>query len=191
MLSLNELKLRPITEADLDMVLRWRNSENVRRYMLNDHIITQEEHRKWYQRICKDPGCEWLIAEFRGDPIGVVSITDIKTQDGTCTWGMYIGENVRNSGIGVLMEIHAIDRMVNHHKIRKIWGEVLGSNQRVILMHKRFGFEEEGIFKKHVYRGDKYEDVIRTALFTNRWEAICSKIVKTYRLDYNTQPYGL
>jgi hypothetical protein len=83
------------------------------------------------------------------------------------------------------MEIHAIDRMVEYHKIRKIWGETLESNKRLILMHKRFGFKEEGVFKKHIRRGDKYEDVIRTALFTNRWEAIRSEIVRTFRLDDN------
>ena len=183
--SLKELKLRQITVRDLDIMLKWRNSESVRRYMLTDHIITLKEHRKWYQRICKDECCEWLIAEFRNSPIGVISITDIKKKDGTCAWGMYIGENMRDLGIGVLMEIHAIDRMIEYHKIRKIWGDTLESNKRLILMHKRFGFKEEGVFKKHVCRGDKYEDVIRIALFAHNWEAIRSNIVRTFRLDDN------
>jgi RimJ/RimL family protein N-acetyltransferase len=52
-------------------------------------------------------------------------------------------------------------------------------------MHKRFGFKEEGVFKKHVCRGDKYEDVIRIALFAHNWEAIRSNIVRTFRLDDN------
>lgn len=182
MLSLNHLKLRPITEDDLNMVLRWRNSEDVRRFMLNDHIITQKEHADWYQSISNDPSCESHIAEFRGKPIGVISITDIRRKDGTCTWGMYIGEDMRNSGIGVLMQIHAIDRMVRYHRVRKIWGETLESNRRLILMHKRFGFEEEGILKKHVGRGDKYEDVIRTALFAHKWPVIRKNLVNALRL---------
>tara|TARA_Y100000031_G_scaffold57569_1_gene65292 strand:+ start:140 stop:700 length:561 start_codon:yes stop_codon:yes gene_type:complete len=185
MLSLKELNLRQITVRDLDLMLKWRNSESVRHYMLDDHIITLKEHREWYQRICKDPACEWLIAIFHSSPIGVVSITDIKKMDGTCTWGMYIGENMRNSGIGILMEIRAIDHMVEYHKIRKIWGETLESNKRLILMHKRFGFKEEGVLKKHVSRGGKYEDVIRTAMFTHNWEAIRGEIVRTFRLDDN------
>ncbi len=185
MLSLKELNLRQITVRDLDIVLKWRNSESVRRYMLTDHIITLKEHREWYQRICTDTRCEWLIAEFHSSPIGVVSITDIKEMDGTCTWGMYIGENMRNSGIGVLMEIRAIDRMMEYHKIRKIWGETLESNNRLILMHKRFGFKEEGVLKNHVCRGGKYEDVIRIALFAHNWEAIRSEIVMTFGLEDN------
>ena len=185
MLSLKELNLRQITVKDLDIMLKWRNSESIRRYMLTDHVITLKEHRAWYQRMCKDVCCEWLIAEFRSSPIGIVYITDIKEMDGTCTWGMYIGENMRDLGIGVLMEIHAIDRMIEYHKIRKIWGDTLESNKRLILMHKRFGFKEEGVFKKHVCRGDKYEDVIRIALFAHNWEAIRSNIVRTFRLDDN------
>jgi len=182
MLSLDDLKLRVITENDLDAILRWRNSDNVRRYMLNDHIISPEEHKKWYQHISCDPTCEWHMAEFRGKSIGVVYIKDINHKDGTCTWGMYIGENMRNTGIGVLMQIHAIDRMVRYHKIRKIWGETLESNPRLILMHKMFGFEEEGIFRKHVRRGEQYEDVIRTALFTQRWPVKRRKLVNGLRL---------
>jgi len=182
MLSLIHLKLRPITEDDLNIVLRWRNSEVVRRFMLKDHIITQEEHKKYYHRILKDQSCEWLVAEFRGRPMGVVCIKEINRKDGTCTWGMHIGEDMRNSGIGVLMEIHAIDRMVEHHAIRKIWGETLESNRRIILMHKKFGFKEEGVLRKHVRRGEKYEDVIATALFTYKWPEIRKNLVNSFKL---------
>lgn len=183
MFSLSDLKLCPMAQTDLGIVLRWRNSDAVRRFMLNDHIITHEEHADWYQSISNDASCEWHIAEFWSNPVGVVYITDIRPQDGTCTWGMYLGDNMQNSGIGVLMGIHAIDRMVKHHKIRKIWGETLESNARLVLMHKRFGFEEEGVLRKHVRRGGTYEDVIITALLTSRWQEIRSEIVSTLRLE--------
>lgn len=182
MLSLNHLHLRAVTEDDLDKVLEWRNSEGVRRFMLNDNLITPEEHKRWYQIISSDTNCEWLMAVFRGKSVGVVYIKEINRKDGTCTWGMYLGEDLRNSGIGVLMQIHIIDRMVNHHSVRKIWGETLESNPRVILMHKMFGFEEEGILKEHVRRGDKYEDIIRTALFTTKWPHIRAKLIKLLKL---------
>ena len=126
------------------------------------------------------------MAVFRGKPVGVVYIKEFNRRDGTCSWGMYIGENMRNSGIGVLMNIHIIDHIVNYHRIRKIWGDIIESNPRVILMHKMFGFEEEGIFKKHIRRGTKYEDVIRIALFTSKWPAIRTKLVKLLKLKENS-----
>lgn len=168
-------------EEDLVMVLNWRNSENVRRYSLTDHIIQLEDHQEWFRRMCANPTCEWLIAEFKKKPIGVVSITEIKSQDGTCTWGMYIGENVRNLGIGVLMEIRAIDRIFGHYGIRKIWGQALESN-RIIFTHRKFGFVEEGVFRSHVFRNGKYENIILIALFSDQWPEKRKEIFSEFNL---------
>ena len=145
MLSISDVNLRDMVQKDLEMVLDWRNSESVRRSMLTDQIITLEDHKEWFRGVSKNDDCEWMIAEYEGQAVGVVSITEIKRRDATCTWGMYIGSKFSNIGIGVLMEIHAIDRMVGYHRIRKIWGQVLKSN-RIMSTHKRFGFEVEGVF---------------------------------------------
>ncbi|MFK5893422.1 MAG: UDP-4-amino-4,6-dideoxy-N-acetyl-beta-L-altrosamine N-acetyltransferase [Pseudomonadota bacterium] len=181
MLPLYDLTLRPMEEKDLVMVLNWRNSEHVRRYSLTDHIIKLDDHQKWYRNLDKDPTCEWLIAELKNEPIGVVSITDINSQDGTCTWGMYIGENVGNLGVGVLLEIRAIDRIFNHHGVRKLWGQALKSN-RILMTHKRFGFVEEGILRNHVFRNGNYEDIILVALFAEQWPEKRKEIFNTFNL---------
>lgn len=38
--------LRSIKESDLEQLLVWRNSDRIRTKMLNQHIITMDEHRK-------------------------------------------------------------------------------------------------------------------------------------------------
>ena len=166
---------------DLAMVLKWRNSEHVRRQSLTDHIIKLNDHQEWFRDLDKDPACEWLIAEFKDKPIGVVSITDINSQNSTCTWGMYTGENIGKLGIGVLMEIRAIDRIFNYHRIRRLWGQVLKSN-RILLTHKKFGFVEEGILKHHIFKNGNYEDVVLVALFPEKWVNAREKIFETYNL---------
>ncbi len=181
MLPLADLKLRPIKENDLAMVLDWRNSEHVRRNSLTNHIIKLKEHQEWFGNLHKNSTCEWLIAEFKSEPIGVISITDINSQNSTCTWGMYIGDNIGNLGMGVLMEIRAIDRIFNHHGIRKLWGQALESN-RILVTHKRFGFVEEGVLRSHVFRNGNYEDIILVALFSEQWPDKRKEIFKTFNL---------
>jgi len=173
-----------MNDVDLEMILNWRNSEHVRKYSLTDHIIKLEDHKKWFQGTHNNPTCEWLVAEYKNKPVGVVSITEIKEQDGTCTWGMYVDEEYSNFGIGVLMEIHAIDRMINHHGIRKIWGQALESN-RIILTHKRFGFEEEGVLKEHVFRNGGYESIILIGLFSKKWIDKRKQMVEMLNLEDN------
>ncbi len=134
--SLSRVKLRPLAKDDLTMVLNWRNSDNVRRFMISDKIISPDEHKKWFLNSINDDSCEHLIAMYKGKPIGLVSIVDIIDVDKTCTWGMYIAEKDVELGVGVLMEIAAIDRMFYFHKVRKIWGQLLSSN-RIRFLHKR------------------------------------------------------
>jgi UDP-4-amino-4,6-dideoxy-N-acetyl-beta-L-altrosamine N-acetyltransferase len=180
MLSLNDLKLRPMIEEDLDMVLTWRNSDVVRQNMLSDVLIEPEEHLKWFQNN-NDESAELFIAEYDESPIGIVSITEINKKNKTCTWGMYIGEDLRNQGLGFLMNLVAIDRIVNHHRIRKIWGHALRSN-RVIKMHEKFGFIKEGVLASHVKRNGSYEDIVLLALFTDQWQKIRNNLINKFNI---------
>lgn len=181
MLSLADLNLRQLKEVDLEMVLTWRNSEHVRRYSLKNHTISCKEHHEWYNSICGNPTCEWLIVELKNEPVGVISIVDINRNDSTCTWGMYIGDVAGNLGIGVLMEILAIDRVFDFHGIRKLWGQALKSN-RILVTHKRFGFTEEGVLRSHVYRNGQYEDVVLIALFKEQWSTNRKEIFAKFNL---------
>ncbi len=182
MLSLSDLHLRPMTGDDLDTVMGWRNSPHVRRYGFNDDPVTADEHKRWFEMVTADPACDILIAEYRGQAIGLVAIKDISPCHGTCSWGFYIGEDMRDSGIGVLMEIHGIDHMVTTHNIRKIFGDALKSSERVLHLHKQFGFVEEAVFKEQVYKDGGYEDVVRIALFTEKWPHIRKRVMDQFVL---------
>ncbi len=157
-------------EQDLAVVLDWRNDDAVRRNMLSDREISMSEHLAWFERSADDDRCEWLIAEYAKEPVGVVGITDIDREALTCTWSMYLAPKRNLPGIGAFMEFHVIERMVNNHNIRKIWGETLQSNRPTLTLHKRFGFREEGVLRKQIRRGDEFEDVVRVALFASDWK---------------------
>jgi UDP-4-amino-4,6-dideoxy-N-acetyl-beta-L-altrosamine N-acetyltransferase len=172
MYSLSDIKFRPIEVDDLSIVLKWRNSYKVRQMMVNNHIIEIEEHKKWFSNISLDKSSEWMVVEYQNNAFGVLYITDIKPTDATCTWGMYIDDKMHNSGIGVLIEFLAIERMVNKYFIRKICGHYLSSNKMIFALHQRFGFEREGVLKEHTLRNGQYDDLILIALFTSKWPKI-------------------
>lgn len=170
MLRLDDVSLRPVSEQDLARLREWRNAEGVRRYMYTDHIISEAEHRRWFESWRGRNDIEHMIAELAGHgPAGIVSITDIDRQHGTCFWAFYADPNNPIRGIGRLMEIRAIDRMIGHHGVRKINCEVLAFNEAVVRLHKSFGFVEEGVFRWHKVKDGRFEDVVRLALFADEW----------------------
>jgi UDP-4-amino-4,6-dideoxy-N-acetyl-beta-L-altrosamine N-acetyltransferase len=172
-----ELALRPMDENDLEDVLRWRNSSNVRENSLDDHVITWNEHKEWFIASNADSTCEWLIAEYCSFPAGVVGISQIDFNNSVCTWSMYLSSDRTIPGLGAFMELRAIDRIFGVHGIRKIWGETLASNSSMVSLHRKFGFFEEGVRRKQIQRGNTFEDVIITAMFAEDWPANRKRVI--------------
>jgi RimJ/RimL family protein N-acetyltransferase len=56
-------------------------------------------------------------------------------------------------------------------QLQKLCGEVLAFNLPVLNMHKKFGFVQEGVFRKHVLKGDDFEDVVCISILREEWEA--------------------
>ncbi|WP_439816621.1 UDP-4-amino-4,6-dideoxy-N-acetyl-beta-L-altrosamine N-acetyltransferase [Zavarzinia sp. CC-PAN008] len=175
--TLADVVLRPVRDDDRERVRAWRNAPAVRRHMYTDHQIGADEHARWWDAAVRDPRLDLLIAEWRGQPMGFVSISAIDARHGTCFWAFYIGPDERPKGLGSVMEVLALDRMTNHHGLRKIGCEVLASNDAVVRMHQGFGFQVEGTFRDQIEKDGQHIDVIRLALFTADWQRERARIV--------------
>lgn len=176
MIKLSECTFRKIERTDLLLILEWRTLPRVRAAMFTNHIISPEEHERWFEKISQDSTSKHFLFHVNGSPVGVFNVTQINTYSGACFWAFYASERAP-TGIGVAMEIAALDYMSFELKMRKINCEVLASNDPVLKLHKRFGFQEEGVFKQHIRRGDTFIDVYRLALLTETWPAQREKIV--------------
>lgn len=169
MLKKSDFLLRPMNENDLDMVLRWRNSERIRSNMYTDHIISEEEHQNWYKSIKDNLTVSYNIFEYKGRPVGLVYYTNMDFKNLKTMWGFYLGETDVPRGCGSVMEYFALENIFERRGFRKLCCEVFVFNSKVIKLHKKFGFDEEGFFKQHVYKNGKYEDVVFLSLFREKW----------------------
>jgi UDP-4-amino-4,6-dideoxy-N-acetyl-beta-L-altrosamine N-acetyltransferase len=168
--------LRPLTRDDLAIVREWRNTPRIRSMMFTDHPIGPDEHAAWFAAITRDPNREALIYEDRGRPVGFVSIVGIDRRNGTCTWGIYVGADDAAPGSGKALAFCALEYIFERLELRKVYSEVFPFNQRALALYRRFGFEQEGLLKEHVRRGDRYADVIVMSCFRDRWLALKSRL---------------
>jgi RimJ/RimL family protein N-acetyltransferase len=58
--------------------------------------------------------------------------------------------------------------------LNKVYIHSRDINMRNINLNSRFGFELEGVFLDDINVGDKYQDIVRMALFKPRWLQIFS-----------------
>ncbi len=169
MLRLEDFRLRPLAETDLEMVLNWRNLPHIREMMYKDHVISQEEHLIWYEKMKDNPSSVYLILEHRGRPLGQTNFTKIDREASSCLWGFYIGEDTRPRGIGTVMGLLSLDYAFETVAIREVVGEVLEHNSKSRELFDRLGFTLTGRLAQHVFKNGAYADVCVYALTAEDW----------------------
>lgn len=169
MLRFSDITLRPLARADRERLLKWRNADRVRENMYNDHLITPDEHARWFDKALSDPLGRYLVCEYQGQPVGFVSFTGINASHGRCSWAFYLGETDVPRGTGSAMEFLALSYAFETLGVRKLCCEVFVFNAGVIKMHERFGFQHEGRFVQHYLKNGQYEDIVCLARFGADW----------------------
>lgn len=136
--------------------------------MYTQHEISEEEHRAWWERIRHSENDLVFIVKDGDVALGVLSFYQIHRHSGTAFWAFY-GVPGMPKGAGARIEFLALEYCFSDLGMRKLNCEVLERNPKVIEMHQNFGFQVEGIFRKHILLGGQYDDVYRLAMFAENW----------------------
>jgi len=163
--------LREVKPSDKNMLRTWRNLPGVNRYLYNDHEISTEEHNRWFQGVFTDPSRRYWIISCDEEDVGVAYLYNIDLKNQRCYWAFYLASpNTRGKGIGSFVEYSILKHVFDDMKLQKLCAEVLAFNEPVTNMHKGFGFVEEGRFRKHIYKGGQFDDIICVAMLKEDWE---------------------
>lgn len=162
--------LRDIDANELEMMLAWRNAPNVRSNMYTKHEISLQEHLKWWECIHLRKNQQYFMYEFDGKPAGIVGFTDLDTINSISSWAFYAAPDAPK-GTGSRMEFLALDHAFHNLNLHKLACEVIAFNTAVIKLHKKFGFEVEGILREHHLVDGEYVDVYKLGLLSHEWES--------------------
>jgi UDP-4-amino-4,6-dideoxy-N-acetyl-beta-L-altrosamine N-acetyltransferase len=147
--------LRPATDGDREMVRQWRNHPQVRRASFTTHVISAEEHARWWRAVHTDPTRRLLIFEWEGHPSGVVTFREPTPADGTADWGFYLdvaGLTEREALLPawIALETAAVRYAFDTAGFTRLRGEVLAWNESVLALHKRIGFTVVGSYQRDI-----------------------------------------
>ena len=162
-------RLEPMREEHLKLVLEWRNRPEVRQHMFTQHVISWEEHMRWFKSLEGNPRMLYFVVYADNEPLGVVSFTEINRRDKNAFWGFYSGDMSRR-GIGTQMEYLALEYAFEVLELEKLCGEILVTNKKVLDFHRKTSaMRVEGLLKKQFFNGESYVDVYRVALMRDEW----------------------
>ena len=67
-----KIRLRKVDQKDRDVLLNWRNHSRVSSNSYNRHIITLQDHQRWFENILSSQFIFTYILESDNIPVGVI-----------------------------------------------------------------------------------------------------------------------
>lgn len=135
------ITFRPLSEADLEMVRIWRNSDDVRLFMQYQEIITPEQQKSWYDQL--DKSTNYYFVTYQNEtPFGVYNIKDIDFEIGIGEPGAYLkNRDFWEGDISMRASLSIIIFAFETLKLNTLKSHVLKSNKKVLAYNQQMGFQ--------------------------------------------------
>lgn len=159
--------IRPLAEADLPMILAWRNHASIRSMMFTNREVNLDEHRAWFEKASRDPTRRLLIVETSEGPLGFVQFDRVEI-GGVSDWGFYARPDAPK-GSGQLLGLAGLDYAFSNLNLHKVCGQALAFNHASIGMHRRLGFRQEGLLRDQHRAETAYHSVFHFGLLQPEW----------------------
>ncbi|MDC0042979.1 GNAT family N-acetyltransferase [Paracoccaceae bacterium] len=176
------IKFRKVREKlDLEMILKWRTSRQVTRYMINDLVFDLEKQKEWYKKVIEihDPAQHWIIT-YNDMSIGFLSLENLKVNQET-SWGFYIAEQkfwIHGGLIPAYFYNYMFfkrDRLIN-----KITGYAFEDNLNVMKLHRFYGCSEIRNLEKVIKKNGVPHKLIFIEMTRKKWNSQQKKFGNYY-----------
>jgi hypothetical protein len=143
------------------------------RYIFVEEVT--EERKKSMGRLFKDKSCLVVVAEVGAGKarkiVGSLTLErygNVEKTRHVRVLGMLVVKGYRGMGIGTKLIAYALEWAKSQMGVEKVVLGVFSNNRRAFRLYEKFGFEVEGVKKKHYYISGRPADEIDMALFLKR-----------------------
>jgi len=138
-----DLELRPVKREDLKKILGWRNDPEVRTNSITQHIISLDEHTRYWNRFLSNGKNLAYIVVKGGEDIGVLKLEyhDEKTSE----VHIILSKDYRGRGIGEAVLAMAKE-MALKNGIKKLIARIKPDNIASVKAFEKCGFTPKTIY---------------------------------------------
>jgi phosphinothricin acetyltransferase len=151
-----------IRNADIDDLDQLTEIDN--HYILNSNATfdieaqTTEQRKTWFNKY-KDSGpYQLLVAEENNKILGYAYSSRYRDHfsfDQTVETSIYLAHDQKSKGVGSLLYKALFEKLASQKLHLAVVGIAL-PNEPSIALHRKFGFEEVGVFKEYAIKHGKY-----------------------------------
>ena len=140
-----DLSLRPVTAADGDLIVEWRNRPDVHEQLFAAAPPTRAENAAWLASTKVRGDRVDFIVEFQGKSAGTISLSAIDLGSGSCEYGVLIGEpKLRGARIASRASRLIMRYATETLGITRVRLALFTDNMAARLLYDRLGFVVSG-----------------------------------------------
>lgn len=159
--------IRPITEQDLQIRVKWMNHPNVYVSMHYAVPVLLENTIAWYDNICQNPSRADFVFEVNGEVVAMGGLTGIDSALNKAELYVFVSPELQSKGSGTqatyLLCKHGFEMM----GLEKIYLVTNESNIPAQKVYEKVGFKLEGRLRKEVIVRNVIEDRLYYGLFAH------------------------
>ncbi|MFZ9012103.1 MAG: GNAT family N-acetyltransferase [Anaerohalosphaeraceae bacterium] len=165
-ITADRIRLRPMTEADLPLKVKWYNDPDIRKTLIVDEQFELDRTLEWYRAV-KDSKkrLDLVIETETGKSIGQIGLVNIDRTHKTAEKVIVIGDKVY-WGKGVMLEAESllIDYAFSKMHLGKIWAQARTNNIASMITMKKLGFQIKETLPAHTVISGRPVDVFHVVL---------------------------
>ncbi|GGC07624.1 hypothetical protein GCM10011352_37370 [Marinobacterium zhoushanense] len=136
------IRLESLDKNDIEMVRQWRNDPKISSLMLNQEYISSEMQQLWFERIRRAEDQCYMLAYFKGEPIGAASLIAIDPEAGSCEPGLYVYvDKYRNNIVPFCMAFALNDLAFEVFGMNRLYANVLDGNDAALRFNETMGYQ--------------------------------------------------
>lgn len=169
---MSELKLVPFCFENSSIVLSWRNSDRIRKNMLDNSMIDIKQHQNFLNSLESDSSRSYFVVMLKKTPVAAIYFTGLGSKE--VTWGCYIGSERTIPGLFAALVVIATNYSFSWSNTDVLRSEVAAHNANPKKMNDFLGIPEVGRFTRLTSSGS-YVDFIEYKLSNNLKENVITK----------------
>ena len=168
------IRLRPLSEADVDDILGWVNDPEIVGNIaaFSGHAFTRDQELAYIrQTLASRTDLVWSITEAAtGRYLGQTGLHQIHDRSKVARLACIIAERAdMGHGFGSAAIRAVLDHGFGALGLHKVWLMVFSTNTRGRRTYARLGFVEEGVLREEYFHEGGWRDMVRMSLLASEW----------------------
>lgn len=173
------VRLRPLEEVDLPLLVQWRNEPAIWLHFFNKLPLSIGGQKSFYKKLLEDDsrilfGIELLKTN---NIIGTIGFDRIDFINQLAEYGnLLLGDHkFRKRGFAVEATSLLLDYGFRRLNLNRIYLQVLSDNEAAVQTYRRCGFKDEGILRKAFFDEGHFKDVLFMGLLRDEFLALANQ----------------